>query len=369
MYHSQDSHPHLRDSAELFRRCEDIVLSLASTTPVIPDSPSALAYPILWRSPDAGITLVKLFGGIGTDLAAVLEVGLTVRQYVYMDNSQVSTRVARHHFHKLMVSYPQQLHLTAIRRCSSCLPRDVTLINEAELRHLGPVDMVIAGWPCQGHSRARGGRGLEDPRSSLFGDLMRLMQWWFSHQSSPPRYIFEKEPFLGDSWDKVLEGRHYVCQHLRDPIFVNVASLGSYAHRPEWIWTNLAPSSILAAAFFAMPPPFDQKVDDILDPNRASLSVVQDDLPPLALLNKVETLGKAFPTFMTFPKSFAFRDQGPGMVWNDERKRAMGFRSGTTIAPGVSKGQRRFVLGQAMNLHTMVWNVDLCLALQPHHGD
>ena len=52
----------------------------------------------------------------------------------------------------------------------------------------------------------------------------------------------------------------------------------------------------------------------------------------------------------------------------DERERAMGFRTGTTAAPGVFNGQRRFVLGQAMDLHTMVWTVGLCLALQWYHG-
>ena len=52
----------------------------------------------------------------------------------------------------------------------------------------------------------------------------------------------------------------------------------------------------------------------------------------------------------------------------DERERAMRFRTGTTAAPGLSEGQRRFVLGQVMDLHTMVWTVSLCLALQWHHG-
>ena len=49
--------------------------------------------------------------------------------------------------------------------------------------------------------------------------------------------------------------------------------------------------------------------------------------------------------------------------WADKRKHAMGFRTCTTAAPGLSEGQRRFVLGQAMDLHTMVWTVRLCLAL------
>ena len=161
--------------------------------------------------------------------------------------------------------------------------------------------MVFVGWPCQGHSRAGVGRGLEDPRSSLFWDLIRLMQWWFSHQPTPLEYIFENVPLLGDSRDKVLEGGHYVHQHLGDPIFEDAKSIGSYVHLPRWIWTNLAPSSTLAATFSTVPPPFDQKVDNILDPNHISLPVVRDDLPPLALVNKVGAPPRAFPTFMTFP--------------------------------------------------------------------
>ena len=74
--------------------------------------------------------------------------------------------------------------------------------------------------------------------------------------------------------------------------------------------------STLATAFAVVPPPSDQKLDDILDPNRTSLLVDRDDLPPLALVNKMGAPQRAFSTFITFPQSFAFRDQGLGMVWN-----------------------------------------------------
>jgi site-specific DNA-cytosine methylase len=98
-----------------------------------------------------------------------------VIRYVYVDNSQVSTRVAQHHLHQLMLLYPQQLRPTAIRGYFTCFPHDVTLISEVDLRHLGPMDMVIVEWSCQGHTRPRTGRGLEDPRSSLFWNLIMLM--------------------------------------------------------------------------------------------------------------------------------------------------------------------------------------------------
>ena len=69
-------------------------------------APWALVHPILWRPPGEGITSVQLFGGIGIRLVAMLEVGLTVRRYVYVNNSQVSTCMVCHRFYQLMVLYP-----------------------------------------------------------------------------------------------------------------------------------------------------------------------------------------------------------------------------------------------------------------------
>ena len=69
-------------SAELFQRCEDIILFLGATIPVISDTPSALAQSIPCHPPDEGITLVKVFGGNDTSLATVLKASLTVRRYV-----------------------------------------------------------------------------------------------------------------------------------------------------------------------------------------------------------------------------------------------------------------------------------------------
>lgn len=80
----------------------------------------------------------------------MLEVGLTVRQYVYVDDSQVSTRVVRYHIHQLMVP-------TSIRGCFARLACDVTLLSEADIQRLGPVALVIKGWPCHGHSCAGAG--------------------------------------------------------------------------------------------------------------------------------------------------------------------------------------------------------------------
>ena len=363
------------NSEELSRQCRNIVATIAPKMLQDTSISSTFAQPIRWHPPLEGIILVELFAGIGTGLAAVLEVGLKVQRYIHVDNGFVSTRAARHHLQRLIAQYPEQLPPSAIHGCFGHLPRDVTLISDEDLKRLGHVDLVIAGWPCQGHSRAGAGQGLDDPRSSLFWDLVRVTQWWFNHQSTPPGYIFENVPPLGDSRSKIVTDGHYICQILGPPTFVDAAALGSYAHRPRWLWTNLVPHQVMSLALSRVPQPEGRKVDDILDDHHSSLPVVVDDACPFALVNKVGAPRGALPTLVSYPGSFAFRAHGPGMLWNtkvhtheepnaDERERAMGFLTGTTAAHDLTEGQRRFVLGQAMDLNTLVWFLGVCLAVQ-----
>jgi hypothetical protein len=53
----------------------------------------------------------------------------------------------------------------------------------------------------------------------------------------------------------------------------------------------------------------------------------------------------------------------------DERERAMGFPTGTTAAHGLQEGHKRFLLGQAMDLNSIVWIIGICLATQQRMDD
>ena len=150
----------------------------------------------LHHSPE-GIVLVELFAGLSIALAAVLEAGLSVHTYVYIDNNDVVSKAAKHHIKQLQARYPRQLPASAVQGCMSRLPGDISLIGEEDLQRLGRVDLVMAGWPCQGHSRAGLGRGLQDPRSGLFWELLRLLRWWQRMQATPVGYILENVPPLG----------------------------------------------------------------------------------------------------------------------------------------------------------------------------
>ena len=116
-------------------------------------------------------------------------------------------------------------------------------------------------------------------------------------------------------------------------------------------------------------------MDHILDEGRHAQVVVQDDQPPLAVVNRVGIPRLALPTLVSYPGSYAFRDQGPRLVWDtttqrleepqaDECECAIGFFTGTIVAPKMTEVQRRQVLGQAMDLTSMVWFIGVCLAIQ-----
>ena len=95
----------------------------------------------------------------------------------------------------------------------------------------------------------------------------------------------------------------------------------------------------------------------------------------MAVVNLVGQPRRALSTLVSFRGSYAFRDGGPGMIWDtatqrleepnaEERERAMGFPTGVTAAPSVSELARRQVLGQAMDLNCLTWVLSLGLAEQ-----
>jgi len=54
-----------------------------------------------------GIALVELFVGLGIGLAVVLEAGLSIWDYTYVDNNIIVSRVAKHHLEQLKMRYPK----------------------------------------------------------------------------------------------------------------------------------------------------------------------------------------------------------------------------------------------------------------------
>jgi hypothetical protein len=327
---------------------------------------------IHWKPPDDGIVLLELFGGIGTGLATVLQAGIKVQRYIYIDTNEAARQAAKHHSRGLRVRFPELLTTTANLLVFSSLTGDISLISDKDLHWLGHVDLVIAGWPCQGMSMAGNQNGLQDGRSSRFYDMVRVIRYLQTSQCRPPGYIVENIPVVSSSRSRTLESMHKIHGILGVPVLIDAAAVGFRAHRPRFWWTNLAPTKLLQSAIGCTRWP-DVYVSDILDPHRTPRHIYNDDQAPLAVVNRKEEPRRAFPTLVSFARSYAFKDNGPGLVWDsitqemmepniNEHERAMGFPTGTTNMHGISEQQRWFLLGQAMDLNCLTWVVSLIVA-------
>ncbi|CAK9206477.1 unnamed protein product [Sphagnum troendelagicum] len=225
--------------------------------------------PIVWEYPSEGICMLDLFGGISTSLAAVLQVGILVRKYLYVERDETARRVSSHHLTLLMRRYPELLSRSVIQGYQRALPLDIALLGAQDLARIGPINLVIAGWPCQGHTRASRGEGLRDPQSRMFWEMLRVLRHLQTHQARVPAYILENVPLLGDT---------------RSHVMANVHQIRS------WI----GPAVLLDAA----------KVVKVVDKS------------PMVVVNRVGQPRMALPTFVSFPASHAYREGGPGLVWD-----------------------------------------------------
>jgi len=69
---------------------------------------------IAWEYPSEGICVLDLFGGINTSLAAVLQAGILVWKYLYVERDETAKKVSSRHLALLMRRYLELLPRSAI---------------------------------------------------------------------------------------------------------------------------------------------------------------------------------------------------------------------------------------------------------------
>jgi hypothetical protein len=104
--------------------------------------------PIAWEYPSEAICMLDLFGGINTGLAIVLQAGIPIRKYFYVERDEATRRVPLRHLALLMRQYPELLPRSAIRGYQRALPSKIALLGAQDLARVGPIDLVIVAWPC-----------------------------------------------------------------------------------------------------------------------------------------------------------------------------------------------------------------------------
>jgi len=221
--------------------------------------------PIVWEYPSEGICVLDLFGGISTGLAAVLQAGILVWRYLYVERDETTKRVSSRYLALLMWRYPKLLPRSAIRGYQRALPLDIALLGAQDLARVGPINLVIVRWPCQGHNRAGCGEGLCDPRSHIFWEMLQVLRHLQTHQACVPTYILENVPLLGDTRSHVMASVYQIQSWIGPAVLLDSTRVDSRAHRPRLWWTNLLPREVLRRAYETVPRSSHLIVDNILD--------------------------------------------------------------------------------------------------------
>jgi site-specific DNA-cytosine methylase len=125
---------------------------------------------------DQGLVVVEICGGILSATEALIWTRVQIRQLYVCEIEIEAKELAAARLETLSKMFPKLLPPEAFARCFSVLPHDISLIKHRHIKELGPVDLIICGFPCQGFSRAtRNAQGLRDPRSAIFFDMVNII--------------------------------------------------------------------------------------------------------------------------------------------------------------------------------------------------
>jgi transposase InsO family protein len=327
-----------------------------------------------------GITLWEMFGGMGAGLEMVLRNGFKVRRYLYSDISPDAQEVMKHRLIQLAAKYPQQIDEWATERAFIDLPMDVLKVTTADLLKAGIRDgsqwMVVAGWECQAFSTAGLGLGLDDPTGKadtyfaakrVIGSMQQLLK-----NHLPLGYILENAPMQFNQRHLHISQVQFprICRELGTPVVLDAARVGSRAHRLRNYWTNLADANALQTVIDGVKRPDDILASDILEEGVTIPRLApRDDLYPFYPCNKAGAPLSAFPTFVAYPLSNAYKAGALGSVIDErlgereplpiERERALGYDAGSTAAPGLSQFARHQITGRCIDAnaaeHLLAW--------------
>jgi DNA (cytosine-5)-methyltransferase 3A len=183
-----------------------------------------------------------LFDGISCGQVALERAGIKVNKYYASEINEDSIKVA-------LDNYPNTVELG-----------DITKLTGERLKELPKIDLLIGGSPCQGLSRAKNNRqNLEDPRSKLFYEFVRIKNWLTTNNNPNIRFVLENVKPNQETSEIMTEEIGV------EPVEIN-SVLVSAQRRIRLYWTNLE---------IKKPEPKNIKIKDIVYDN--TYKVFQDE--------------------------------------------------------------------------------------------
>jgi hypothetical protein len=306
---------------------------------------------------DRPLRVLEIFAGVRSATQALARLGYQIGEIVACKMRGAARQVHAHAVGALGREIPGVVSAKAGAQLHHRLPQDIRLVGVQQLRELGPIDIVVAGWPCQGSSAAGAGQGLDDGRSGLFTDLLRILhilQGLHREWNRPLGYVIEHVAAGFDRRPKVQQHFAAVRGLLGPEVVFDAAQVGSCAHRLRAWWTNLEGVPLLRAALSHQTRPAGLFVHQVLGPGRRARPPKSAGVAPWARVETPALPRRALNTFVSYGGSYAFSRKGGGVLactqpngettfeepTAEERELAMGFPRGFTAAPGLSEPTR-----------------------------
>ena len=102
------------------------------------------------------LKVLDLFAGCGGFSLGFQKAGFKIEAFIELDNQAINT---------FKNNFPD----------SKLITKDITKIQNHEIKQLKDIDIIIGGPPCQGYSLA-GKRNIKDPRNQLYKEFLRFIE-------------------------------------------------------------------------------------------------------------------------------------------------------------------------------------------------
>jgi hypothetical protein len=179
-------------------------------------------------------------------------------------------------------------------------------------------------------------------------------------------YVVENVPSAQDQRPLVRLGLRSLIHWFGQPFVLDAAQVGARAHRVRYLWTNMVPHSVLKQVKMHTVRPPNLTVQQILEPGRRARKVDSSPNKGQYPCNKVGLPRLTLPTLVSRAASYAFRDHGPGMIYDDqkrcwteptplERERAMSMIEHATAHPHLTDAQRNALIGNSFDVAMFTW--------------
>lgn len=177
------------------------------------------------------MNVLSLFDGISCGQLALKRAGIEVTKYFASEIEAKAIEITQRHF-------PNTIQLG-----------DVAQLTEDRLKDLPQIDLLIGGSPCQGFSKNGKNLNFEDPRSALFFEYVRILNWLKTFNNPNIKFLLENVE-MKKEWEII------ITQHLGvEPVLINSKVL-SCQNRPRLYWFNFDLTPI---------PTVDYPLSDILE--------------------------------------------------------------------------------------------------------